>query len=844
MALTLERPLLLLLWPLLAGALIGLTLWRRTRNPLSLALRLFMLSLLVVGLANPIPPAVVAAPSRRVILVDRSLSVQADAIAAVQAAIKAAGLRAPDTLVVQFAGKPELVAAPSKPWPDAPDGGQATNLAAALDLAGQLLAGGGSVLLVSDGVATTGDALAAAERLAAAGLPVDVWAAARAPIATDAAVEGVDVPEAIWTGEPFSVSVRLFALTALPVQLEVTRDGAALAQIDLTLTAGENVVALPVTADAAGLTAFEARVTGPGDERPENDAGGAVALVRPPPAILIAAREPAAAQRLAQALAGHQIRADLLASGGLPANTAPLLAYDALVLMDVSAEHLSFEQMAALEAYVYANGRGLIVTGGQASFSLGAYAGTPLERLLPISLEPPERSQRAPASLVLLIDRSGSMSPAKLSLVKEAAMRAVEVLQPTDRVGVIAFADEPEWLVPLSALGDGLHLRDVLDSIAQITSRGGTDILAPLNEGIAALTAAPAGARHIVLFSDGQSANGQLVDFEALVEHGQAFDITVSTIAVGSEADLELMEAIAAWGAGRFHYADTPDRIPQMMLAEVQAVRSAAVQTGSVRAQITGPHPLVSGFVAEALPALEAYVALSARPPAGAEVVLHSPLKDPLLATWQYGLGRVVAWTSDVGGRWTPAWANWPGLGQFWTQVVRYALPSPTQGPVFALAAANGRAVDLTVLAAGADGNGLNLAAVTLTLAAPDGTLSTLAVPQTAPGEYTVTFNVPALGAYRGLVSVVKGADQWETPVGLVAGYSDEFNARRPDGTLLLNQIAALTGGTLTSSLAAAVPAAPPTGPVRGYGPWLVLAALLFWPLEIAVRRRWMPWKR
>src|SRR5437868_14213678 len=114
MALTLERPLVLLLWPLLAAALIGLTLWRRARNPISLGLHLVMLALLVVGLANPIPPTVVAAPSRQVILVDRSLSVEADTLAGLQAAISAADLGAPDTLVVQFAGRPELVAAPAK----------------------------------------------------------------------------------------------------------------------------------------------------------------------------------------------------------------------------------------------------------------------------------------------------------------------------------------------------------------------------------------------------------------------------------------------------------------------------------------------------------------------------------------------------------------------------------------------------------------------------------------------------------------------------------------------------------------------------------------------------------
>jgi uncharacterized membrane protein len=846
MALTLERPWLLLLWPLLAALLVAVTLVRRPQNLLGLGLRLAMLTLLVVGLANPVPVSPVAAPRRQVILVDRSASLDPEALAAVEQLVAASGASLPETLVVHFAARPELVANPSRPaaWPALATSDQATDLAAALDLAGQLLAGGGTVVLASDGAATAGDTLAAAERLAAAGIPVDVWPVDSAPVSVDAAVEAVELPETIWTGEPFSVTVRLYALAPTPVQLAVTRDGAPLAQIDLTLDAGENSVDFPVVAEAEGLSAFEARVTAADDGRPENDAAGGIALVRPPPNVLIIARSPDAGERLQTAMTVHQVRATVQAPGTLPTTLAPLLAYEALALMDVTAEELSFEQLATLEAFVYAEGRGLIVIGGQTSYSLGAYQSTPLERMLPVSLEPPERSERAPANLLLIIDRSGSMSPLKLALVKEAAMRAVEVLQPSDRVGVLAFDDLLEWRVPLTELGQGANLRGVLDSIARLTSRGGTDILAPLAAGIEVLSTASGGARHIVLLSDGESAVGTPDDFERLVTAGRELDITISTIAVGDTADLALMENIAAWGAGRFHFANEPERIPQMMLAETQAVRSEAVQQGTIRAQITQPHPLVSDFVADELPQLEAYVALSQRAASDAEVVLASPLDDPLLATWQYGLGRVVAWTSDVGGDWSPDWASWPRLGQFWAQTVRYALPSPSQAPIYAQATAEGRRVTLTVLAAGADGAGLSLATGQITLAAPDGSRSAVAVAQTEPGQYEATFTVETPGPYRGLVTLDKGAEHWETPVGFVAGYPAEFSARQPDGEAVLGQIAALTGGRVVPGLPVAPQEADATaGPARGYGPWLVLAALVFWPLDIALRRRYLPWK-
>jgi uncharacterized membrane protein len=846
MALTLEQPWLLLLWPLLAALLVAVALVRRPQNLLGLVLRLAMMTLLVLGLANPVPVTPVSAPRRQVILVDRSASIHPEVLGAVQQVVAASGASLPETIVVQFGAHPELVADPSRPadWPDLTSGDQATDLAAALDLAGQLLSGGGTVLLASDGAATSGDTLAAAERLAAAGITVDAWPVDSAPVSVDAAVEAVELPETIWTGEPFSVTVRLYALAPTPAQLEVTRDGTELAQVDLTLDAGENSVDFAVVAEAEGLSAFEARVTALDDGRPENDTGGGIAFVRPPPNVLIIARSPGAGDRLRAAMAVHQVQSTVQLPSTLPATLEPLLGYEALVLMDVTAEDLSFEQLATLEAFVYAQGRGLIVAGGQTSYSLGAYQSTPLERMLPVSLEQPERGERAPANLLLIIDRSGSMSPLKLALVKEAAMRAVEVLQPSDRVGVLAFDDLLEWRVPLTELGQGATLRGVLDSIARLTSRGGTDILAPLAAGMEVLSTATGGARHIVLLSDGESAVGTPEDFERLVAAGRELEITVSTIAVGDTADLALMENIAAWGAGRFHYATEPERIPQMMLAETQAVRSEAVQQGTIRAQITQPHPLVSDFNADELPPLEAYVALSERAASDAEVVLASPLDDPLLAAWQYGLGRVVAWTSDVGGDWSPAWAGWARLGQFWAQTIRYALPSPSQAPIYAQAAVDGRSVALTVLAAGADGAGLSLATGQLLLARPDGSRSAVAVAQAAPGQYEAAFMVEQTGAYRGLVTLDKGAEHWEIPVGFVTSYPAEFNARQPDGEALLHQIASLTGGRIVPGLPVAPEeAAAAAGPQRGYGPWLVLAALLFWPLDIALRRRYLPWK-
>ena len=528
-----------------------------------------------------------------------------------------------------------------------------TNLETALDFAGQMTDRSKSILLVTDGLATDGDTLAAAARLAAAGVRVDVWQLPAVAVGQDVAVEGILLPSTLWVGEPFSVTVQLLARADTPAHLDVVRDGQTIASLDLSLTAGENQITLATTADVEGLSAFEARVTSVNDGRPENNFAGAVVNVQPAPSVLIAASQAETGQRLQAALASQGIAAQLTSPAEMPRDTTALQAYQVLVLMDVPAATLSLEQQSALEAFVYAQGHGLIFTGGPSAYSLGGYDNTAFEQMLPVSLQPPPRGERAPASLLLIIDRSGSMNGTKLELTKEAAMRAVEVLQPTDRVGVLVFDDLWEWRVPLTELGQGAQLRGVLDSIGTIVSRGGTDLLTPLEVGVGALSALPDLNKHVVVLSDGISSSGTPDEFRLITEAGLAADVTISTIAIGGNADTQLMESIAEWGQGRFHVATTPESIPQLVLAESRAVLSESIQQGL-------------------------YPGGRFRRPIRWSVGFAPPICRPLKATWPCRRGplprptwccarrcKTRCWRPGnmAWGAWWPGRATWAGFG-------------------------------------------------------------------------------------------------------------------------------------------------------------------------------------
>jgi len=204
-----------------------------------------------------------------------------------------------------------------------------------------------------------------------------------------------------------------------------------------------------------------------------------------------------------------------------------------------------------------------------------------------------------------------------------------------------------------------------------------------------------------------------------------------------------------------------------------------------------------------------------------------------------------VAWTGDAAREWSPGWPIWPRLSEFWIQMVRYVLPDPSLGPLLVQTTSEGSAVSVNLIATGEDSRGINLGEARLLLAAPDDTTSEVALPQAAPGEYAVTFEAPQTGAYRGLVMLEKDGQRWEVPVGFAVGYSPEYSPRTASGAAVLQQIAALTGGAVLAGPldAALAPSTVDSAGAVSYAPWLLLAAVVCWPIEIAIRRRWRPWR-
>jgi len=170
---------------------------------------------------------------------------------------------------------------------------------------------------------------------------------------------------------------------------------------------------------------------------------------------------------------------------------------------------------------------------------------------------------RAPRTLVLVIDRSGSMQGAKLDAAKLAVDSAVGTLQAGDQVAVVAFDSEAQvFLRPQSAS----NRARITKEIARLTSGGGTNILAGIKEASEILHDLKAGTKHVILLSDGQSPSDGISD---LVKQMRKDQITISTIAVDG-ADEVLLKQISVEGAGRMYKVTDLGQLSQTFVKETK----------------------------------------------------------------------------------------------------------------------------------------------------------------------------------------------------------------------------------------------------------------------------------
>jgi Ca-activated chloride channel family protein len=199
-----------------------------------------------------------------------------------------------------------------------------------------------------------------------------------------------------------------------------------------------------------------------------------------------------------------------------------------------------------------------------------------------------QERQRPPATLQVVLDRSGSMADGRLHAALQAVHSLVGRLRPEDRLGLVVFDDQVSIPVAAGPVGDGSRARAAITSILP---GGMTNLSSGLLRGIQeAQRVANGGGATLVLLSDGHANQGVIrhEDLERFAAGARAEGITSSTIGIGLGYDEDLLAVISRGGAGDTHFAAEGDSAGAALASEADGLLANSVQAASLTVRPAG----------------------------------------------------------------------------------------------------------------------------------------------------------------------------------------------------------------------------------------------------------------
>jgi len=698
-----------------------------------------------------------------------------------------------------------------------------TDLAAALQLGGSVLPDDSRkhIVVISDGRANLGDAVSEARLLRAEGVRVDTFALP-VPVGAEAYIDRLDAPRTQTQGQQTNAQALVVTNTATHVTVRWYLDRTLVNTVQLDLPVGETILKQTVTPAEPGFHAVRVVMDAVRDTYAENNLGEALIQVVGPPRVLLVENALGDAASLEAALHSTGIGTASVTPERLPRSAADLAAYQAVVLVNIPASSLGSDAMALLQASVRDLGTGLVVIGGADSYGPGGYAGTPLETALPVQIQLPQDMQKPPVAVVLVLESAESSQGDQI--VRGAAEAVVDQLTPRDKIAISNGAMGP-FVVSLGPLTDKAAVKRQIEAMSLGDPPSYAADLTAADQALSHTTAA---IKHLIFLGDGDAQD----NYQPIVTAMHAHGITVTTVAIGATGpDAAMLQQIAGWGHGRFYQSNSLSDIPQIFIKETREALKPWIVEGRIAPQLASLADVIPGVPLDSFPVLSGYVATTPR--AAADVVLKSPQGDPLLATWQYGLGRVMAWTSDAQGRWTRDLLAWQAANRFFGDIVHASLPQPGDPALQVETRVQGDHTHLLVTAPPTSGASVTVSAVT-----PDLADAALTLSPTGAGRFEGDLATDQVGSYLlHITQSAGGVVRHATTTGLVVPYSPEYRDLGTN-TATLKAIAQAGGGIVLTDLAQAfrvpVPSVKAAQPISEI--LLVLAILLF-PVDVALRR-------
>lgn len=709
--------------------------------------------------------------------------------------------------------------------------GVGSDLAGALRLATAAFPEGGQrrVVVLTDGNTTAGDPLQAALAAKALGVSVDVVPLG-ASRGNDASIQKVTVPTQLKKGQTFDVKIFVFSDRATRGRLTLFRNEQLLGTQEVELEAGKNLFSFPQTLPEAGFYTYDVRLETPGDAIVQNNRATGYTAVRGEPRVLIVSSDPAADRPLAEALASSRLEVRMVEVLGFPASLAEMQSYDAIFLSNIAAGDLGPDLMRLVQSAVRDFGVGLAVLGGDQAFAAGGYRSTPLEEALPVDMELNSKKVLPRGALVLVVH--ATEFPNGNQWARDIAFAALQALGPQDELGIVLWDGQDKWLFELSPVGDKKQKGRAIMGMNPGDMPMFGNVMAMAHQGLQKSTA---NLKHMVVFSDGDPG----APSPSLVQQIVGDRITISTVMIGGHVEPSLMTELANKGRGHFYDVRSPGMLPQIFIKEAAVILKAAIIEDPFQPQVGAGSEIIRAIAPGEFPRLRGYVAST--PKARAEVPLLSDKGDPVLAQWQYGLGRAVAFTSDARAKWAADWMAWPRYRQFWSQLAQWTLRKVDASDLNSEITLEEGAGRLAVEATDAEGNYRNFLNLQAVVVNPKGERETVRLEQKGPGRYEVAFPAKEVGVYMvNLLDLANGQIRGQQALGASVNYSPEFLASGAN-LGLLERLAQATGGKRLD------PASAEDNPYlhdreRTYQAvdlwwWCLLGAVVLFPFDVGIRR-------
>jgi uncharacterized membrane protein len=492
-------------------------------------------------------------------------------------------------------------------------------------------------------------------------------------------------------------------------------------------------------------------------------------------------------------------------SGQLFTSLAELQPYDAVILANVprasgadadSIRNFSDDQIKMLVRNTETLGSGLIMLGGPNSFGAGGWTNTELEKAMPVDFQI-KSAKVVPKGALAMVMHASELADGN-HWQKRIAAEAIKALGSQDYCGLLHWNGTESWLWnhPKGMVPVGPSRNKMLAYLDRMTPGDMPDFDPTMKmalKGMSGLT--DAAVKHMIVISDGDPAPPSASVVAAF--RRATPPITVSTVAIGTHgpANSAILKSLAQDTGGKYYEVRNNNALPRIFQREARRVARPLVyeKADGFSPQVSFPHEMISGL--DKLPPITGYVMTSLKENPLVEVSLASPLpaggeNNTILASWTYGLGKTVAFTSDAGARWTAGWTEWPGYDKFFSQMVRWAMRPVGDLGKFSVATdvVDGK-VRVVVTALDKDDEYINLLNLGGTAIGPDMEPRDLKMKQIAPGRYQGEFDGDDAGSY--FVMLSPGAGQAPIQTGVNVPYSAEFRERITNEPLL-NTLASL----------------------------------------------------